>query len=86
MVTARPNFVEKTFTGGSKTAKVVNVFSLKSFPLYDICAAAHVYSMHACSNIEIHCVNVFFLCSSSLCVAVSHQGTASVSDCADRAV
>ena len=27
----RPNFVEKTFTGGSKTTKFVNVFSLKSF-------------------------------------------------------
>ena len=32
--TACPNFVEKTFTGGSKTAKFMNVFSLKSFALY----------------------------------------------------
>ena len=31
---ARPNFVEKTFMGGSKTMKFVNVFSLESFPLY----------------------------------------------------
>ena len=30
----RPNFVEKIFTGGSKTAKFVKVFSLESFPLY----------------------------------------------------
>ena len=29
-----PNSVEKTFTGGSKTTKFVNVFSLKSFSLY----------------------------------------------------
>ena len=29
-----PNFIEKTFTGGSKTAKFVRVFSLKSFLLY----------------------------------------------------
>ena len=28
-----PKFVEKTFTGGSKTAKFVKVFSLESFPL-----------------------------------------------------
>ena len=33
---ARPNFEEKTFVGGSKTAKFVNVFSLESFPLYGI--------------------------------------------------
>ena len=31
---ARPNFVEKTFAGDSKTAKFVKVFSLESFPLY----------------------------------------------------
>ena len=34
MAMACTNFVEKTFTGGSKTAKFVNVFSLESFPLY----------------------------------------------------
>ena len=28
-----PNFMEKTFTGGSKSMKFVNVFSLESFPL-----------------------------------------------------
>ena len=28
------NFVEKTFTGGSQTAKFVKVFSLENFPLY----------------------------------------------------
>ena len=33
---AHPNFMEKTFTVGSKTAKFVNVFSLKSVLLYDI--------------------------------------------------
>ena len=34
LVWACPNFLEKTFTGGSKTAKFVNVFSLESFVLY----------------------------------------------------
>ena len=34
LVWAHPNFVEKTFAGGSKTAKFVNVFSLESFVLY----------------------------------------------------
>ena len=34
MGAAHPNFMEKTFTGGSKTAKYVNVFSLENFPLY----------------------------------------------------
>ena len=34
MSTARPNFEEKTFAGGSKITKFVNVFSLESFPLY----------------------------------------------------
>ena len=31
---ARPNFMEKTFAVGSITTKLVNVFSLESFPLY----------------------------------------------------
>ena len=31
-----PNFVEKTFTNGHKTAKFAKVFSLESFPLYGI--------------------------------------------------
>ena len=31
---ACPNFMEKTFAGGSKTAKFANVFSLESFMLY----------------------------------------------------
>ena len=31
---ARPNFMEKTFVGGSQTVKFVKVFSLESFPLY----------------------------------------------------
>ena len=31
---ACPNFEEKTFAGGSKTVKSVNVFFLKSFLLY----------------------------------------------------
>ena len=34
MGTACPKFVEKAFAGGSKTAKFVNVFFLKSFLLY----------------------------------------------------
>ena len=29
-----PNFTEKTFVTGSKTAKFVNIFSLESFALY----------------------------------------------------
>ena len=33
---ARPNFMEKTFMGGSKTAKFMKVFSLESFPLCSI--------------------------------------------------
>ena len=33
---ARPNFMEKTFVGGSKTVKFVKVFSLESFLLYGI--------------------------------------------------
>ena len=33
---ACPNFMEKIFAGGSKTAKFVKVFSLKSFPLYSM--------------------------------------------------
>ena len=31
---ACPNFMKKTFAGGSKTVKIVKVFSLKSFPLF----------------------------------------------------
>ena len=34
-----PNFEEKTFVGGSKTMKFVNVFSLENFPLYNIYSA-----------------------------------------------
>ena len=30
----RPNFMEKSFAGGSKTVKFVNVFSLESFLCY----------------------------------------------------
>ena len=33
---ACPNFKEKTFAGGSETAKSVNVFYLESFPLSGI--------------------------------------------------
>ena len=40
-----PNFVEKTFTGDSKSTKFVNVFSLKSFLLYGIINC--VLSAHA---------------------------------------
>ena len=35
--TPKISFVEKTFTGGSKTTKFMSVFSLKSFPLYGNC-------------------------------------------------
>ena len=45
MGTARLNFVEKIFTGGSKTAKFVNVFSLKSFALYGISGSLPVSSV-----------------------------------------
>ena len=31
---ARPNFIEKTFVGGSKTMKFMKVFFLESFLLY----------------------------------------------------
>ena len=34
LVWAHPNFMEKTFAGGSKTVKFVNIFSLVSFALY----------------------------------------------------
>ena len=33
---ARPTFMEKTFMGGSKTAKFMKVFSLENFPLYSM--------------------------------------------------
>ena len=41
---AHPNFVEKTFTGGSKCVEFTNVFSLESFPLYGIHCLLHVIS------------------------------------------
>ena len=31
-----PNFMEKTFMDGSQTLKSAKVFSLESFPLYDM--------------------------------------------------
>ena len=34
--TACSNLAEKSFAGGSRTAKFMNVFSLESFPLYGI--------------------------------------------------
>ena len=42
---ACPNFVEKTFVGGSKTVKFVslNVFSLKSYLLYGSMAVARTF-------------------------------------------
>ena len=36
LVWAHPNFMEKTFAGGSKTVKFINFFILKSFVLYGI--------------------------------------------------
>ena len=55
---ARPNFVEKTFAGGSKTAKFVKVFSLESFPLYGIKAiACYPAFKHACIlGIQPQCI------------------------------
>ena len=40
---ARPNFEEKTFAGGSKTAKSVNVFFLESFPLYSSMLSGYLH-------------------------------------------
>ena len=51
---ARPNFMEKTFAGGSNNAKIVNVFSLKSFPLYRNTHESHNHS-HTLTN-RIHVV------------------------------
>ena len=45
MGTAHLNFVEKIFIGGSKTAKVVNVFSLESFAPYGISGSVPVSSL-----------------------------------------
>ena len=42
---ARPSFVEKTFTGGSKTVKFVNIFSLESLVLYST-----AFSVIKCSD------------------------------------
>ena len=57
---AHPNFKEKTFANGSKTAKFMNVFSLESFPLYgiimfNVCAAGTCELLHIlqCSLIHI---------------------------------
>ena len=36
LIWAHPNFAEKTFVGGFKTEKFMNVFSLESFALYGI--------------------------------------------------
>ena len=44
---ACPNFEEKTFAGGSKTAKFVNVFSLESFPLYGNSIHLAIYGVHS---------------------------------------
>ena len=49
LVWAHPSFVEKTFVGGSKTVKFVNVFSLESFVLYGI------------SNIYFNCTCVYVI-------------------------
>ena len=43
---AHPNFVEKSFVGGSKTAKFVKVFSLESFPLYSIIRVVILFVMY----------------------------------------
>ena len=45
---AHPNFVEKTFTSGSKTTKFVNIFSLESFPLYGSYNIAACMHDHTC--------------------------------------
>ena len=39
-----PNFVEKTFVGGSKSTKFVNVFSLENFR----------YTIHSCAYYTLH--------------------------------
>ena len=40
---ACPNFVEKTFAGGSKTVKFMKVFSLESFLLYGILRSGNFF-------------------------------------------
>ena len=45
--TIEQTFVEKTFTDGSQTAKIVNVFSLESFPPYDTTSTS---PLHATGN------------------------------------
>ena len=41
------NFAEKTYTDGSETVKNVNVFSLKSFPLYSSIQLFMYYLVHS---------------------------------------
>ena len=48
---ARPNFEEKTFAGGSKTAKFVNIFSLESFLLYGTQIHASMCSIGDCVDV-----------------------------------
>ena len=47
---ARPNLEEKTFPGGSKTAKFMNIFSLESFPLLYCTVCISVRTMNFCSH------------------------------------
>ena len=51
---ARPNIEEKTFAGGSKAMKFVNVFSLESFPLY---GSSHKQLHH---NYTLYCNTASF--------------------------
>jgi len=47
-----PNFVEKTFVNSHKTAEFTKIFSLESFPLYNI--QTSVISYWKTSNNDIH--------------------------------
>ena len=49
-----PTFVEKTFVGGYKTAKFVNVFSLENFALYSI-----YIPVYTCRCESYRCQSVF---------------------------
>ena len=54
---ACPNFEEKTFAGGSKNTKFVNVFSLKSFPLYGtLTVECHRWSL---IGVRLLCTKLF---------------------------
>ena len=50
--TTLPNFKEKSFANSHKTAKFAKIFSLESFPLYNIVWTKLEFSSHLCSDDE----------------------------------